>query len=127
MALYLFPKRGGVISIPPGGSFVTRGCLCAHVTRAAYSFMETSASPKWASYRNHYAANFSEFRKAEVRRIPKFSGSSAVASRNRLLRFLAPFVATWSGYRGWSGSCTPKGDSFEGGEPEIATSNFREF
>ena len=72
-------------------------------------------------------AYFREFRKAEVRRIPKFSGSSPVASRNRLLRFLAPFVATWSGYRGRSGSCTQKGDSFEGGEPEIATANFREF
>ena len=74
-----------------------------------------------------WPTNFREFRKAEVRRIPKFSGSSAVASRNRLLRFLAPCVATWSGYGVRSSSCTQKGDSFEGGEPEIATANFREF
>jgi hypothetical protein len=33
----------------------------------------------------------------EVRRTLKFSGSWAVASRNRLLRFLAPFVAAWGG------------------------------
>jgi hypothetical protein len=74
-----------------------------------------------------FLTNFVEFCKAEVRRIPKFSGSSPVASRNRLLRVLAPFVATWPAYRGRSGSCTQKGDSFEGGEPEIATANFREF
>ena len=33
-----------------------------------------------------FLTNFVEFCKAEVRRIPKFSGSWAVASRNRLLR-----------------------------------------
>ena len=30
---------------------------------------------------------------------PKFSGSETVASRNRLLHFLAPFVAIWRYYR----------------------------
>ena len=34
---------------------------------------------------------------------------------------------TWSGYRGRSGSCTQKGDSFGGGVLDIATANFREF
>ena len=68
---------------------------------------------------NSGKAKFAEFSRAEVRRIPKFSGSWAVASRNRLLRFLALFVATWSGYRGRSGSCTQKGDSFEGGSRRL--------
>ncbi len=37
---------------------------------------------------------FRELRYGEVRRTPKFSGGRPVASRNGLLRFLAPFVAT---------------------------------
>jgi hypothetical protein len=31
--------------------------------------------------------------------LPKFSRTKTAASRNRLLRFLAPLVATWDDYR----------------------------
>ena len=58
---------------------------------------------------------------------PKFSGSRSVASRNSLLRFLAPFVATWGGDRGWSRSTRHDGGFIEDETPEIATANFREF
>jgi hypothetical protein len=58
---------------------------------------------------------------------PKFSGSRLVASRNSLLRFLAPFVATWGGDRGWSPSTRHDGGLIGDETPEIATANFREF
>jgi hypothetical protein len=72
-------------------------------------------------------ANFRERRKGEVRRTPKFSGSRPVASRNSLLRFLAPFVATWGGDRGWSRSTRHDGGFIGDETPEIATANFGEF
>jgi hypothetical protein len=71
--------------------------------------------------------NFLELRFGEVRRTPKFSGSRPVASRNSLLRFLAPFVATWGGDRGWSRSTGHDGGLIGDGTPEIATANFAEF
>jgi hypothetical protein len=71
--------------------------------------------------------NFGELRKAEVRRTPKFSGSRPVASRNSLLRFLAPFVATRGGDRGWSRSTRHDGGFIGDETPEIATANFAEF
>jgi hypothetical protein len=73
------------------------------------------------SYRNHYAANFSEFRKAEVRRIPKFLGKLGGSKSQSLATFSCTVRGDVVRLSGWSGSCTPKGDSFEGGEPEIAT------
>jgi hypothetical protein len=73
------------------------------------------------------AANFGELREGEVRRTPKFSGSRPVASRNSLLRFLAPFVATWGGDRGWSRSTRHDGGFIGDEMPEIATANFAEF
>jgi hypothetical protein len=59
--------------------------------------------------------------------LPKFSGSPTVASRNRLPRFLAPFVATSHG----SGSMDPSAPTLfavsSRRDSEIATANFREF
>ena len=74
-----------------------------------------------------YAPNFLELRIGEVRRTPKFSGSRPVASRNSLLRFLAPFVATWGGDRGLWRSTRHDGGFIGDETPEIATLNFREF
>jgi hypothetical protein len=72
-------------------------------------------------------ANLRELRYGEVRRTPKFSGSRPVASRNSLLRFLAPFVTTWGGDRGWSRSTRHDGGLIGDETPEIATANFAEF
>src|SRR5215211_9506780 len=49
------------------------------------------------------AVNFREPPTPEVRGTPKYSRNQTVASRTRLLHFLAPFVATWHGYRRRSG------------------------
>ena len=50
-----------------------------------------------------------------------------MASRNRLLRFFASFVATWGGYRGAGEQSGQNDHSAEFEAPELATANFAEF
>jgi hypothetical protein len=60
------PSVMGRSYLRPAGWLVRHArYLCAHATLASSSFLQTSASPKWASYRNFLATNFSELRKAE--------------------------------------------------------------
>src|SRR5215216_3844135 len=73
------------------------------------------------------AVNFREPPTPEVRGTPKFSRNQTVASRTRLLHFLAPFVATWRGYRRRSGRWCHCVTIFGAQRREIATANFREF
>jgi hypothetical protein len=72
------------------------------------------------------AVNFREPPTPEVRGTPKFSRNQTVASRTRLLHFLAPFVATWRGYRRRSGRWCHCVTIFGAQRREIATANFYE-
>src|SRR5215203_5232806 len=63
----------------------------------------------------------------EVRGTPKFSRNQTVASRTRLLHFLAPFVATWRGYRRRSGRWCHCVTIFGAQRREIATAYFRDY
>src|SRR5215208_3302293 len=73
------------------------------------------------------ALYFGELRKGEVRQTPKFSESRPVASRNRLLRFLARFVAKRRGYRRGPDQVAIGCPSLGRRSLEIATANFGEF
>src|SRR5215213_7713136 len=72
-------------------------------------------------------ANFLEPPQDEVRGTSKFSGSRLVASRNRLLRFLAPFVATSAGLCPRGHKLPPLTAISRYRGLEIATTNFAEF
>jgi hypothetical protein len=72
-------------------------------------------------------ANFREPPQDEVRGTSKLFGSRLAASRNRLLHFLAPFVATSAGLCPRGHKLPPLTAISRYRGSEIATTNFAEF
>ena len=89
----------------------------------------TSENPLKPKFAEHGLAPFrwtSSGRPDDRDHFPGFSGSSAVASRNGLQRFLAAYVATWGGHRRRSEESGQNAHPAECWSAEIATANFGE-